>query len=221
MCKSVLRRISFYSAAVVTVIFLVGCTNNTMMHTPTVEDIDTTIDAGYPSLAVDLTSPLLKERKLILTTDLNALSARTVMASLMYLDGLDPGTPIDFYINTNGGDLDACLAIIQIMRQIKSPVNTHAMVDVKSGGVLLVAAGTGKRIGYRSSLFTVHGGVASANTPMDYKAKALGVYEHEIERSMKLPAEWFPLQGHVFHTMTATEALKYHVIDQINMPIQE
>ncbi|WP_200761282.1 ATP-dependent Clp protease proteolytic subunit [Poriferisphaera corsica] len=201
---------------IVGLLLALGC--ETTSRAVNYSNIDQMIEAGYPNVDVDLNSPLLKNRKIILTTDLNATSARDVITKLIYLDQLDSSKPIDFFINTNGGDLDVALAIIQTYRQIKAPVNTHALVDVKSGGVLLVAAGTGRRIAYPSSLFTVHGGVASSGTPLQYKQKALAIYEREMLTTMNLPREWFPLQGQVFHTMTASEALEYMVVDLIAAP---
>ncbi|QQE12957.1 ATP-dependent Clp protease proteolytic subunit [Planctomycetota bacterium] len=200
------------------VVLMAGC--ETTYRRVEYSNVEQMIQAGYPNTQIDLSSPLLKERKIVLTTDLNSLSAREVISQLLYLDTTDPGEPIDFYVNTNGGDLDACLAIIQTYRQLKSPVNTHAMVDVKSGGVLLIAAGTGKRYAYPNSLFTIHGGIASSGTPEDYKMKALAIYEREMMMTMRLPVEWYPLMGQVFHTMTAPQALQYKVVDEIAKPVQ-
>ncbi|WP_432799189.1 ATP-dependent Clp protease proteolytic subunit [Poriferisphaera sp. WC338] len=194
-----------------------GCAAQYRMPT-TATEVDMALDAGYPDLTVNFDSPLLKKRKIILTTDINPLSGRTIIAHMMYLAELDDTAPIDFYINTSGGDLDIALAIIQTMRQIKPPVNTHALIDVKSGGVLLVAGGTGKRIAYKNSLFTVHGGVASPGTPIDYKDKALNVYHRVILQTMNLPDTWFPLQGGIYRTMTAQQAMQYQVVDEIMDP---
>ena len=199
---------------------LVGCTTSSHTYNAS-SDINNALNAGYPELDVKFDSPLLQQRKIVLTTDINPLSGRTILAHLLYLAERDPNAPIDFYINTSGGDLDIALAIIQLMRQIKPKVNTHAMVDVKSGGVLLVAAGTGRRIAYPSSLFTVHGGIASPGTPLDYKHKALDIYHRVILQTMDLPDAWFPLHGGVFHTMTAQQAVQYNVVDTIAMPTHQ
>src|ERR1700730_2770086 len=78
----------------------------------------------------DLYSKLFKERVLFLGDDEGAMtvdSANVLIASLLYLDSIDPGKEINLYINSPGGLVTAGLAAYDTMQYIKSPVHTICM----------------------------------------------------------------------------------------------
>ena len=64
----------------------------------------------------------LKERKVFLWGAVEDSSARRITSEMMYLDLLDPGKPITFYINTPGGSVTAGMALYDTMKLIKSPI---------------------------------------------------------------------------------------------------
>ena len=89
----------------------------------------------------DIYSRLLKDHIIILDTDVNSHSASLIVSQMLFLENDSPGTPINFYINSPGGDVIAGLSIYDTMNFIKSPVHTYVMGQAASMGSLLAQAG--------------------------------------------------------------------------------
>lgn len=96
--------------------------------------------------AYDIYSRLLKERIIMLDTDVNEHSASLAVAQLLFLESEDSDRDIYFYINSPGGVVTAGLAIYDTMQFIKPDVVTIVMGQACSMGSLLAQAGArGKR----------------------------------------------------------------------------
>lgn len=96
--------------------------------------------------AYDIYSRLLKDRIVMLDTDVNDHSASIVVAQLLFLESQDAERPINLYINSPGGVITAGMAIYDTMQFIKSPVHTIVMGQACSMGSFLAQAGEpGKR----------------------------------------------------------------------------
>ena len=96
--------------------------------------------------AYDIYSRLLKDRIVMLDTDVNDHSASIVVAQLLFLESQDAERPISLYINSPGGVITAGMAIYDTMQFIKSPVHTIVMGQACSMGSFLAQAGEpGKR----------------------------------------------------------------------------
>ena len=67
----------------------------------------------------DLYSRLLKDRIVMLDTDVNEHSASLVVAQLLFLESEDANKDILFYINSPGGVVTAGMAIYDTMKFIK------------------------------------------------------------------------------------------------------
>lgn len=94
----------------------------------------------------DLYSRLLKDRIVMLDTDVNEHSASLVVAQLLFLEADDPEKDVLFYINSPGGAVTAGLAILDTMQFIKPDISTIVMGHACSMGSLLASSGTkGKR----------------------------------------------------------------------------
>lgn len=91
--------------------------------------------------AYDLYSRLLKDRIIMLDTDVNSHSASLVVAQMLFLESENDSTPISFYINSPGGSVTDGLAIYSTMQFISSPVHTIVMGQACSMGSLLAQAG--------------------------------------------------------------------------------
>lgn len=89
----------------------------------------------------DIYSRLLKDRIVILDTDVNEHSASLIVAQMLFLESEAPGDPINFYINSPGGVVSAGLGIYDTMQFIKSPVHTYVFGQAASMGSLLAQAG--------------------------------------------------------------------------------
>jgi ATP-dependent Clp protease, protease subunit len=103
----------------------------------------------------DLYSMLLKERIIMLFTQINDQVANTVIAQLLYLDREDPDKDINMYIQSPGGVITSGLAIYDTMQLVHSPVSTICVGMAASMATVLLCAGAkGKR--YALPHATVH-----------------------------------------------------------------
>jgi len=68
---------------------------------------------------------LLKERVIMLGTDVNSQSANLIVAQLLFLNREEPDKKIQLYIHSPGGEVYAGMAIYDTMRSIQAPVSTQ------------------------------------------------------------------------------------------------
>jgi len=95
----------------------------------------------------DILSRLLKDRIVMLTTNVNEVSASLIVAQLLFLESEDPNKEVLFYINSPGGVVTDGLAILDTMNFIKCDVRTVVLGQAASMGSLLAQAGApGKRM---------------------------------------------------------------------------
>ena len=114
--------------------------------------------------AYDIYSRLLRDRIVMLDTDVNEHSSSLVVAQMLFLESEDPGADILFYINSPGGSVTAGLAIYDTMQFIKPDVSTIVLGQACSMGSFLAQAGTaGKRIVLPESRTMIHR--VSSGTP--------------------------------------------------------
>jgi ATP-dependent Clp protease protease subunit len=105
----------------------------------------------------DIYSRLLKDRIVMLTTNVNENSANLVVAQMLFLESENPDADILFYINSPGGSVSAGLAIYDTMNFIKCDVSTIVMGQACSMGSFLAQAGApGKRIVLPESRTMIH-----------------------------------------------------------------
>ena len=78
----------------------------------------------------DLYSRLLKDRIIMLDTDVNEHSASLIVAQLLFLESEDANKDILFYINSPGGVVTAGMAIYDTMQFIKPDVSTIVMAGL-------------------------------------------------------------------------------------------
>jgi ATP-dependent Clp protease protease subunit len=114
--------------------------------------------------AYDIYSRLLKDRIVMLDTDVSEHSASLIVAQMLFLESEDPDKDILFYINSPGGAVTAGLAIYDTMQFIKCDVSTIVLGQAASMGSFLAQAGTpGKRIALPESRTMIHR--VSSGTP--------------------------------------------------------
>ena len=105
----------------------------------------------------DIYSRLLKDRIVIMDTDVNNHSASLIVAQMLFLESEDAGAPINFYINSPGGSVTAGMSIYDTMQFIKSPVHTYVMGQAASMGSLLAQSGeTGHRYIMKHARHMIH-----------------------------------------------------------------
>jgi ATP-dependent Clp protease protease subunit len=114
--------------------------------------------------AYDIYSRLLKDRIVMLDTDVNEHSASLIVAQMLFLESEDPNADILFYINSPGGSVTAGLAIYDTMQFIKPDVSTIVLGQACSMGSFLAQSGArGKRIVLPESRTMIHR--VSSGTP--------------------------------------------------------
>jgi ATP-dependent Clp protease protease subunit len=120
--------------------------------------------------AYDIYSRLLKDRIVMLDTDVNEHSASLVVAQMLFLESENPEADILFYINSPGGVVTAGMAIYDTMQFIKPDVSTIVMGQACSMGSLLATAGAkGKRLILPNARHMIHqpsGGARGQATDM-------------------------------------------------------
>ena len=114
--------------------------------------------------AYDIYSRLLKDRIVMLDTDVNEHSSSLIVAQMLFLESENPDADILFYINSPGGSVTAGLAIYDTMQFIKPDVSTIVLGQACSMGSFLAQAGAeGKRIVLPESRTMIHR--VSSGTP--------------------------------------------------------
>ena len=180
---------------------------------------------GRGERSYDIFSRLLKDRIIFLSEDVNHATASLVIAQMLFLESEDPDKEISFYINSPGGSITDGMAIIDTMNYIKCPVNTICIGLAASMGAVLLAAGTkGKRMATANAEIMIHqplisGGLAGQTTEIKIHA------DHMIKTREKLNKFLSERTGQSLEKieadterdnfMTAEEALKYGLIDEI------
>ena len=125
----------------------------------------------------DIYSRLLRDRIIMLDTDVNEHSASLIVSQLLFLESEDPDKDINLYINSPGGVVTAGLAIYDTMQFIKPAVSTIVMGQACSMGSLLAQAGApGKRFILPSARHMIHqpsGGARGQATDMEIQVREM------------------------------------------------
>ena len=105
----------------------------------------------------DIFSRLLSDRIIVLSDEVNDVTASLVVAQLLFLEGQDPEKDISLYINSPGGSVSAGMAIYDTMQYVKCDVSTICMGMAASMGAFLLSSGAkGKRIALPNSEIMIH-----------------------------------------------------------------
>jgi ATP-dependent Clp protease protease subunit len=106
--------------------------------------------------AYDIYSRLLKDRIVMLDTDVNEHTSSVIVAQLLFLES-QGNEDITFFINSPGGSVTAGLAIYDTMQFIKPDVATYVLGQACSMGSFLAQAGAaGKRYVLPESRTMIH-----------------------------------------------------------------
>jgi len=99
----------------------------------------------------------IEQRKVFLWGVVDDKSAKDITNRLMYLEAIDPGKEITFYINSPGGMVTSGMVIYDTMQMISSPVSTVCMGMAASMGSILLSGGKkGKRFIYPNGEVMIH-----------------------------------------------------------------
>ena len=105
----------------------------------------------------DIYSRLLKDRVIMLDTEVSEHTASLLVAQMLFLESENPDKDISLYINSPGGSVTAGMAIYDTMQFIKCDVQTIVMGQACSMGSLLSTAGAaGKRMILPNARHMIH-----------------------------------------------------------------
>lgn len=138
--------------------------------------------------AYDIFSRLLKDRIIMLSGEINDVTANLVVAQLLFLESEDPDKDIYIYINSPGGSITAGMAIFDTMNYIKPDVATICVGMAASMGAFLLTAGAkGKRFALPNSEIMIHqplGGYQGQATDIEIHARRILQIKEKMNRIM-------------------------------------
>jgi ATP-dependent clp protease, proteolytic subunit clpP len=171
----------------------------------------------------DIYSRLLKDRIILLSGEINDEVASAVVAQLLFLEAEDAEKDIYMYINSPGGVVTSGFSIFDTMNYIKPDVATICMGQAASMGAFLLSSGQkGKRYALPNARIMIHqplGGAQGQATEIEIQTKEILRIKRNLNEILsantgqKLAKIEKDTDRDFF--MSADEALKYGLIDQI------
>jgi len=171
----------------------------------------------------DIYSLLLKERIVMLFTQITDPMANNIIAQLLYLDREDPDKDISMYIQSPGGVISSGLAIYDTMQLIRAPVSTICVGMAASMATVLLCAGAkGKRYALPHStihMHQAHGGIQGQASDIQIAAREI-LREQEIIRDVLVrhtgqsPEKITHDTDRDFY-LSAEQAVEYGIVDEI------
>ena len=180
-------------------------------------------NTGRGERSYDIYSRLLKDRIVLLSSEVTDAVASLICAQLLFLESQDPEQEINLYINSPGRSVTAGLALYDTTRYITSPVTTVCMGRAASMGAFLLSAGKpGMRFALPNSQIMIHqplGGYQGQATDIEIHAREILRIKERLNR---LLAEH---SGQSYETivsaterdkfLTPEEALELGIIDRV------
>ncbi len=172
----------------------------------------------------DIYSRLLKDRIVMLDTDVNEHSASLIVAQLLFLES-QSNEDIQFFINSPGGVVTAGMAIYDTMQFIKPDVATIVLGQACSMGSLLATAGApGKRRMLPNARHMIHqpsGGAGGQATDMEIQVREIlkmkqnltQIYVKHNSKGKTYDQFYAAMERDNF--MSAQEALDFGLVDEI------
>jgi len=169
-----------------------------------------------------LAEKFLKTRTILLTGEIDKDQGERVIRQLLLLESLSED-PINLFVDSPGGDVDAGFAIFDMIRFVKAPVRILGMGLVASAAALiLLAVPKDRRFGLPNSHYLIHqplSGIRGVATDIEIHAREL---EKARDRINRIIAEE---TGQTFervikdtdrdYWMNSEEALAYGLISKI------
>jgi ATP-dependent Clp protease protease subunit len=172
---------------------------------------------------MDVYSHLLTERVIYLGTAIDAGVANAIIAQLLHLETDKPEQEISIYINCEGGDMTAMLAIYDTMRFIQSPIATYGIGQAISAGAVLLAAGSpGRRAVLPHARIVLHqpaargqGTIPDLILQADEVVRVRSQVEEILARHTGQTIERLRHDTDRDHVLTAEAAKEYGIVDEV------
>jgi ATP-dependent Clp protease protease subunit len=172
---------------------------------------------------MDVYSHLLTERIIYLGTGIDAGVANALIAQLIHLESVAPDRDIQLYINCEGGDPSAMLAVLDTMRYIRPDVATTCVGQAVAVGAVLLAAGTpGKRAALSHARVVLHQPSLQGRGPIpdlilqaDELVRVRSDIEEVLASATGRPVAELRADTDRDRVFTATAARDYGLIDEV------
>ena len=179
--------------------------------------------SGRTERAYDIFSRLLKDRIVLLGSEVNDAVASLICAQLLFLESQDPEQEIYLYINSPGGSVTAGMAIYDTMNYITPPIATVCMGRAASMGAFLLSAGQkGMRYALPNSQVMIHqplGGFQGQATDIDIHAREILRMRETLNgllaKHTGQPIEKIAQDTERDNFMTAEMAQAYGLVDKV------
>jgi ATP-dependent Clp protease protease subunit len=188
------------------------------------EDDEPETTGKKPSLQKTVELKFLEQRKIFLWGPVDDDSAQEIVSKLLYLEAMNPGEKITFFINSPGGMVTSGFSILDTMNLISSPVSTVCMGLAASMGSLLLSAGEkGQRFIYPLGEVMIH---QPSIGYLQGRASDIEIHAKQILKTKTLSAEILakncnqPLNQILTdferdYWMNANESVEYGIVDGI------
>ena len=179
--------------------------------------------SGRTERAYDIFSRLLKDRIVLLGSEVNDAVASLICAQLLFLESQDPEKEIYLYINSPGGSVTAGMAIYDTMNYITPPIATVCMGRAASMRAFLLSAGQkGMRYALPNSQVMIHqplGGFQGQATDIDIHAREILRMRETLNgllaKHTGQPIEKIAQDTERDNFMTAEMAQAYGLVDKV------
>ena len=173
----------------------------------------------------DIYSRLLVDGIVMLSDEVNDVTASLIIAQMLFLEMQDADQDIHFYINSPGGSITSGMAIYDTMNFIKCDIETICVGMAASMGSFLLSAGTkGKRLALPNSEImihqpSIHGGLSGQATDIKIYADRIVQLKRKLNeilaKNCGRPIEDLERDSERDNFMTAAEALEYGIVDKV------
>jgi ATP-dependent Clp protease, protease subunit len=179
--------------------------------------------SGRGERAYDIYSLLLKERIIFLGTPINDQVANLMVAQLLFLNHEDSHKPIQMFINSPGGSINAGLAVYDTMHFIDAPISTVAVGLAASFGTILLTSGTpGMRYALPNATIHLHqplGGAQGQASDIEIQAREIlrmrDLINSILKRHTRMSDEEITQSTDRDFYMTPSRAVELGVIDGV------
>ena len=176
--------------------------------------------------AYDIYSRLLKDRIIMLGSQIDDNVANSIVSQLLFLQAQDSEKDIYLYINSPGGSVTAGFAIYDTIQHIKPDVQTICIGMAASMGSFLLAAGAkGKRFALPNAEVMIHqplGGAQGQATEIEIAANHILNTREKLNRILAertgQSIEKIQQDTDRDNFLTAEEAKEYGLIDEVMEP---
>ena len=176
--------------------------------------------------AYDIYSRLLKDRIIMLGSQIDDNVANSIVSQLLFLQAQDSEKDIYLYINSPGGSVTAGFAIYDTIQHIKPDVQTICIGMAASMGSFLLAAGAkGKRFALPNAEVMIHqplGGAQGQATEIEIAANHILKTREKLNKILAertgQSIEKIQKDTDRDNFLTADEAKEYGLIDNVMQP---